>query len=77
MTDASVRPGAFTGGSLDAEGWEAADVTNYYHWSYTDFLSVARDLGLVGEGNVPDTNPYFESTVYERDNDRTCTAPRR
>lgn len=55
--------------------WKAAGDTDYYHWSYTDFLSVAQDLGLVGEGNVPDTDPDFESTIYERDNDRTVYLP--
>lgn len=46
-------------------------MTDYYQWSYTDFLLLAQDLGFVANGNVPDTNPYVESTVYERDNDRT------
>ena len=40
-------------------GWEGQSNTAYSHYTYTDFLTVAKDLDLVGAGNVPDTNPAF------------------
>lgn len=42
---------------------EPAGETDYYHRSFTDFRSVAQDLGSEGEGNVPDTNPRAFPTV--------------
>ncbi|NYF15983.1 hypothetical protein HDC37_000797 [Microbacterium sp. AK009] len=50
-------------------GWEPSRETVYTHQSYTDFLSIAQDLGAVGGGNVPDENDAFTSTVYEREGD--------
>lgn len=50
-------------------GWEPSPGTVYTHQSYTDFLSIAQDLGAVGGGNVPDENEAFTSNVYEREGD--------
>lgn len=55
--------------------WEADADTGYYHWSYTDFLSVAQDFGLVGGGNVPDTDPDFTSKIYDSPEDSTIYIP--
>ncbi|GMA26822.1 hypothetical protein [Arenivirga flava] len=62
-------------GAWMPQGWDADGDTGYHHWSYTDFLSVAQDFGLVGEGNVPDTDPAFTSTIYESDEDSTIYIP--
>ena len=40
-------------------GWEGQSNTAYSHYTYTDFLTVAKELDLVGAGNIPDTNPAF------------------
>lgn len=37
-------------------GWEGQSNTAYSHYTYTDFLTVAKELDLVGAGNIPDTN---------------------
>ncbi|MCM3614248.1 hypothetical protein M3672_07310 [Microbacterium enclense] len=45
--------------------WVPDARTRYSHWSYTDFLSMAQDAGLVGEGRNPDTEPGFDSHIYD------------
>ncbi|WP_314451526.1 hypothetical protein [uncultured Microbacterium sp.] len=50
-------------------GWTADPMTTYFHWSYTDFLSMAQDMGWVGEGRNPDVTPGFTSRVYDRPGD--------
>lgn len=50
-------------------GWKANGATEYYHWSYTDFLSIAQDLGWVGDGRNPDVMPGFERHIFERPGD--------
>lgn len=49
--------------------WVPDPKTKYFHWSYTDFLSMAQDAGLVGNGRNPDTNPDFSSHLYDRPGD--------
>lgn len=49
--------------------WVPDAKTRYFHWSYTDFLSMAQDAGLVGKGRNPDTHPGFHSRVYDRPGD--------
>jgi len=56
-------------GAWVPEGWGADPTTTYFHWSYTDFLSMAQDVGLVGEARNPDTTPGFQSRIYDRPGD--------
>ncbi|KQR24919.1 hypothetical protein [Microbacterium sp. Leaf151] len=49
--------------------WAADPSTKYFHWSYTDFLSMAQDVGLVGEGRNPDATPDFSTHIYDRPGD--------
>lgn len=56
-------------GAWVPRGWEADPRTEYSHWSYTDFLSIAQDLGWVGDGRNPDVTPEFERHVFERPGD--------
>jgi hypothetical protein len=49
--------------------WTAASTTRYFHWSYTDFLAVAQDMGWVGQGRNPDVMPGFEKRIYDRPGD--------
>ncbi|MDQ1076540.1 MULTISPECIES: hypothetical protein [Microbacterium] len=56
-------------GAWMADGWSPRLATDYTHWSYTDFLSMAQDAGWVGEGRNPDATPAFESHLYERPSD--------
>lgn len=56
-------------GAWVPSGWEAASTTRYSHWSYTDFLSVAQDLGWVGEGRNPDVTPAFKKHLFARPGD--------
>ena len=49
----------------------AAVDTSYSHQSYTDFLSVAQDLDLVGGGQNPDVSEDLDSTIYPREGDGT------
>ena len=49
--------------------WVPDPKTKYFHWSYTDFLSMAQDAGLVGNGRNPDTDPDFDTHVYDRPGD--------
>lgn len=56
-------------GAWVPQGWEPYSGTEYFHWSYTDFLSMAQDAGWVGEGRNPDTTPAFETHLYARPGD--------
>ncbi|MCI9858127.1 hypothetical protein [Microbacterium proteolyticum] len=56
-------------GAWVPEGWSARPHTTYFHWSYTDFLSMAQDLGWVGDGRNPDVVPGFEIRIYDRPGD--------
>lgn len=56
-------------GAWVPRGWTADPTTMYFHWSYTDFLSMAQDVGLVGEGRNPDTTPGFSTHIYDRPGD--------
>lgn len=56
-------------GAWVPRGWAADPRTDYSHWSYTDFLSIAQDLGWVGDGRNPDVTPEFEHHVFERPGD--------
>ena len=58
-------------GAYMPPGWEAQPDTSYSHQSYTDFLSVAQDLDLVGGGQNPDVSEGFDSTIYPREGDGT------
>lgn len=59
---------SFAGAWVPRE-WAADPTTNYFHWSYTDFLSMAQDVGLVGEGRNPDEIPDFSTRIYDRPGD--------
>lgn len=50
-------------------GWAPAPGTSYNHWGYTDALSMAQQLGVVWDGQNPNTNAAFDSHVYARDGD--------
>ncbi len=50
-------------------GWAPAPDTSYEHWGYTDALSMAQQLGVVWDGQNPNTNAAFDSHVYARDGD--------
>ncbi|WP_285136977.1 hypothetical protein [Microbacterium sp. lyk4-40-TSB-66] len=56
-------------GAWVPERWTADPTTEYFHWSYTDFLSMAQDLGWVGGGRNPDVMPGFQSRIYDRPGD--------
>ena len=56
-------------GAWVPDGWNVADGTTYYHWSYTDFLSIAQDAGLVGQGRNPDLMPGIQRRIYDRRGD--------
>lgn len=62
-------------GAYMPHGWTAQPDTTYSHQSYTDFLSVAQDLDVVGGGNNPDVSDDFDSTIYSRDGDWTLVLP--
>ncbi len=55
--------------------WKAQPGTSYYHWSYTDALSMAQSTGAVWDGKIPLTSPDFTSHVYSRDGDFTLYLP--
>ena len=59
---------SFAGAWVPA-GWVPDPNTNYFHWSYTDFLSMAQDAGWVGEQRSPDVMPGFRSRIYDRPDD--------
>ncbi|MFJ4159422.1 putative T7SS-secreted protein [Microbacterium testaceum] len=50
-------------------GWVPAPDTSYDHWGYTDALSMAQQLGVVWDGQNPNSNAAFDSHVYARDGD--------
>ncbi|SDO74718.1 hypothetical protein SAMN04487788_0693 [Microbacterium testaceum StLB037] len=50
-------------------GWAPAPGTSYNHWSYTDALSMAQQLGVVWDGQNPNTHAAFDSHVYAREGD--------
>ncbi|WP_279365567.1 hypothetical protein [Microbacterium testaceum] len=50
-------------------GWAPAPGTSYSHWGYTDALSMAQQLGVVWDGQNPNTNAAFDSHVYAREGD--------
>lgn len=50
-------------------GWGPAPGTAYSHWGYTDALSMAQQLGVVWDGQNPNTSPAFDSHVYAREGD--------
>ena len=59
-------------------GWEGQSNTAYSHYTYTDFLAVAKNLDLVGSGNIPDTNAAFAKPLGDpipTDGDWTLTLP--
>ncbi|MBB3158686.1 hypothetical protein FHS07_002382 [Microbacterium proteolyticum] len=58
-------------GAWVPQGWTADATTTYFHWSYTDFLSMAQDVGWVGNGRNPDVTPGFETHIYDRPGDFT------
>jgi|GEM_PF-2950808 len=62
-------------GAYMPPGWTPDPGTQYTHQTYTDFLSVAQDLGLVGGGHDPGTDPGFISTTYPRPGDFTARLP--
>ena len=50
-------------------GWHADPDTAYYHWSYTDAISMGQETGLVTYDKVPSDDPAFTSHIYHRDGD--------
>lgn len=59
---------SFAGAWIPHE-WRPDPKTVYSHWSYTDFLSIAQDFGLVGDGRNPDVTPEFQRHVFDRPGD--------
>lgn len=55
--------------------WNADPDTSYYHWAYTDALTMAQGTGAVWGGNIPATDPAFESHVFGRDSDFDLLLP--
>lgn len=51
------------------ENWDAQDGTSYYHWAYTDLLTMAQSTGAVWDGRIPVNDPAFSSHHYERAGD--------
>lgn len=50
-------------------GWEPREGTAYYHWAYTDALTMFQSTGAVWDGKVPVNEPEFTSRIYEREGD--------
>lgn len=56
-------------GAWVPEEWIPDSDTEYSHHSYTDWLSVLQDQGLVGDGRNPDVTPAFANHQYQGPND--------
>jgi hypothetical protein len=50
-------------------GWDNSSATEYYHWAYTDALTMAQETGVVWDGDIPARDSAFSSTVYSREGD--------
>ena len=59
---------SLAGAGMPSE-WTADPGTAYYHWSYTDAISMGQDTGLVTYDKVPSSDPAFTSHIYHRDGD--------
>ncbi|MGZ0069006.1 hypothetical protein [Microbacterium arborescens] len=57
------------------EAWERDEGTEYYHWAYTDFLTMLQETGMVWDGKIPANDPAFTSRVFEREGDFTLYLP--
>jgi hypothetical protein len=55
--------------------WEPRDGIPYHHQSYTVFLSIFQDIGVVGERRNPDVTPGIESLIIKREGDFTIYLP--
>lgn len=56
-------------------GWTSSPDTEYFHWGYTDALSIAQGTGTVWDGRIPTRDAAFASHVYGRDGDFTLYLP--
>lgn len=57
------------------EQWDNDRDTDYYHWAYTDALTMAQETGAVWDGNIPARESAFASRVFEREGDFTLYLP--
>ncbi|MCG7416067.1 hypothetical protein MHY30_00885 [Microbacterium sp. ACRRU] len=55
--------------------WTPSSSTEYFHWGYTDALSIVQGTGAVWDGRVPTREGVFESHVYVREGDFTLYIP--
>ncbi|MGN7187839.1 hypothetical protein [Microbacterium enclense] len=56
-------------------GWVHNTDTRYFHWGYTDALSIAQGAGVVWDGRIPTRDSSFSSHLYGRDGDFTLYLP--
>nr|WP_307333858.1 hypothetical protein [Microbacterium sp. SORGH_AS_1204] len=50
-------------------GWTPNADTRYFHWGYTDALSIAQGTGVVWDGHIPTRDSSFSSHLYSREGD--------
>ena len=55
--------------------WVPQAGTEYFHWSYTDALSIVQGTGAVWEGRVPIRDPAFTAHIYAREGDFQLYVP--
>lgn len=56
-------------------GWTSSPDTEYFHWAYTDALSIAQETGTVWDGRIPTRDAAFDLHVYGRDGDFSLYLP--
>lgn len=56
-------------------GWTSSPDTEYFHWAYTDALSIVQGTGTVWDGHIPTRDPAFDSHLYGREGDFSIYLP--
>lgn len=65
---------SLSGAGMPSE-WASGPDTEYYHWAYTDALSIAQETGTVWGGHIPTRDRAFDSHVYGREGDFSLYLP--
>lgn len=56
-------------------GWSPSPDSEYFHWGYTDALSIIQGTGAVWDGRIPTRDDTFAAHVYGREGDFTFYLP--
>ena len=55
--------------------WTPSPDSEYFHWGYTDALSIAQETGAVWDGRIPANDSSFTSHIFGRQGDFSLYLP--